>query len=278
MPRSQQSLAVTDAYRRQLVATRQRTLVVLAGAWRAVQLEDLERSHAEFTRTAAAAVGFAKQQAATLSDSYVAAFRSSELQRRVSPTGADTERFAQQARDGRPLTEALSVGAIAVKLGLMNGLQPEKALTAGMLRVQRLSAAEVSAAGRESLSELVQSEDDVVGWRRATSGAPCGACLAAATGAVRADDDVPEAHDYCQCVAEPVVRNVPDRVARPTGQELFDAMTAAQQDALFAGRGGSEKADLLRSGDIQLSDLVERNPMSEVPDQITEKPLAALAK
>lgn len=44
------------------------------------------------------------------------------------------------------------------------------------------------------------------------------------------------------------------KVARPTGQEQFDAMTKEQQDEKF----GPEVAQMLRDGKITLADLVSR--------------------
>ena len=72
-----------------------------------------------------------------------------------------------------------------------------------------------------------------------------------------------------------VVRDAtPEELAgqRPTGQEMFDAMTPAEQDAQF----GPAKAKALREGRIKLEDLVDRSPMATGEDFITEKPLDAL--
>ena len=148
-------------------------------------------------------------------------------------------------------------------------------LAAGLTRARAIAAWQVAESARTALADAMTESDVVVGWRRATSGAPCGACLAAATGAILDTEDVPEAHTNCQCVAEPVIRGVRDLHPRPTGEEIFDSLTAEQQDALFAGRGGAEKARLIRSG-TPLSALITRSTMAAQADQITETPLAAL--
>lgn len=62
---------------------------------------------------------------------------------------------------------------------------------------------------------------------------------------------------------------VSEPVELPTGQELFDQMTPAEQDEQF----GKRKADALRSGRISLQDLVGHSAMATEDDYLTEKPL-----
>ena len=59
---------------------------------------------------------------------------------------------------------------------------------------------------------------------------------------------------------------------RPTGQQLFDAMTEAEQDEAF----GPEIAAAVRSGEVKLSDLVVKSPMEGQPDFITQASLTDL--
>jgi hypothetical protein len=46
-----------------------------------------------------------------------------------------------------------------------------------------------------------------------------------------------------------------DVPSRPTGQELFDAMTKDEQDAQF----GEDVAQKLRDGEITLADLIQKD-------------------
>jgi hypothetical protein len=80
----------------------------------------------------------------------------------------------------------------------------------------------------------------------------------------------------CSCTAEPVVGNVEQGSSRPSGSEIFDGMDKAQQDALFAGRGGADKADLIRSGSATLADLVSRTESPAWGMTVYEKPLKQL--
>lgn len=56
--------------------------------------------------------------------------------------------------------------------------------------------------------------------------------------------------------------------SRPTGQQMFEAMTKEEQDEQF----GPAVAEALRKGEIELADLVDRS----ADDFITGKPAQAL--
>ena len=77
-------------------------------------------------------------------------------------------------------------------------------------------------------------------------------------------------HAGCDCVAEPVVGGVPDTARRPTGRDMFDSMTETQQIESI----GEAAADAVRSGQVDLSDLVGHSPMKTEPDWLTQKPLS----
>jgi hypothetical protein len=140
----------------------------------------------------------------------------------------------------------------------------------------RGATGQVLAAGRTAMDDMTQADQQIIGWRRVAAANACGVCLGAATGAIQQDAEVLLCHDSCRCIKEPVVRGVRDTVQRPTGTEVFDGLSPADQDALFAGTGGAAKADLIRSGQIDLSDLARTVPQTSRPDQLVEAPLSAL--
>jgi hypothetical protein len=72
-----------------------------------------------------------------------------------------------------------------------------------------------------------------------------------------------------------VIGGVSDNFERPTGQDMFDAKSETEQNALFSGRGGAEKADLIREG-MPISDLIERTDLALGGSSITEAPLSKL--
>lgn len=271
MPRSELSLRLTDGYRGRLLGLRQIALRQAATAWQGVALEDLDRSFALWLAVTTGALTEVQARAVALTDGYLAGYLSLETGRRVTPRHSDLA-LAGRSRDGRPLGEALSPAVITVKQRIAEENPPDVVLAAGLARALRTVALDASHAPRAALAERIQAEDQVIGWRRVAAGDACGACLGASTGAIRADDEVLEAHAYCQCSAEPVVARVRERVERPTGTEIFESKTAEQQNQLL----GDEKAELVRSGQVSLPELVGHSPMATEHDHITERPLSAL--
>lgn len=114
-----------------------------------------------------------------------------------------------------------------------------------------------------------------VGWKRECERNACGACLALADGVVHP----PGArlfyrHTRCRCRPVPATRRV------RTGREIFDGLTRDEQDRLFHGRGGEVKAELLRTGRVDLPDMVliasERLESTEYV--VSEAPLEGLLR
>lgn len=101
---------------------------------------------------------------------------------------------------------------------------------------------------------LDRAEDLQVGWVRECEKTACGACLALADGTIHPYTDRRfYRHTRCRCKPRPARgRKLP-----LTGRQIFDSKTRAEQDHLFHGRGGARKAHLLRTGAIELTDLVQ---------------------
>ena len=276
MPGAEHSLAVTEAYRARLLNLRARTIRVAAIAWRQVTLDDLPGSYRAWLQLTAAVVTTAQRQGIILSEAYVAAFVASELGRAQPVVRTGLEETAGAGQDGRSLLLVLAPPLLTIRAALRRGVEPDRALEMGLARASRTVGVEVAEASHRAVNLAARRDTRVIGWRRATGPNPCGACLGAADGEIHRFEEPLEGHPYDRCVRELVVRGVRDRHARPTGQQLFDGMTVAQQNALFHGRGGRAKAELIRSGRASLADLVHRSPRRIGPDVITETPLAAL--
>ena len=275
MPARRRSLALTDGYRARNAQLARLAAAQTAGMWRAaVSREDLDGTYPAVQAAAASRVAAIQAAAAATAAGYLAAFVSSETAAR--PALPAQPMLAGRDEFGRSLEEALLPPAMTVKVALAQRQPPERALRAGQARAERIASTAAGWAARQALSDLMAAADEVIGWRRVTSGDACGACLGAATGAIRADDEIPEAHASCQCVAEPVIRGVRETVLRPTGDEMFHALPPDAQDALFHGRGGAMKAQLVRDG-MPLERMVVRQPMELGGTVITEAPLDQLA-
>jgi hypothetical protein len=270
MPANARSLRITDTYRDRLRILRARAVVIARAEWAKLDPQDLDGSHARWVATVAATLTELQRGGTRLSAAYLSAYLTSELGRRVSPS-QDATAAAGVARDGRPLVEALTPSLFTVKQAIGDGRPVAEALAVGGARAFRTVGEEAIAPGREGLANGIEADGRIVGWRRVTGGG-CGACLAAATGAIQADDEVLEVHPACQCSKEPVVAGVPDHVERPTGHQIFEGMSSTEQDQLL----GPDKATLIRSGAVPFHDLIEKQEQAVLPTVITERPLESL--
>jgi hypothetical protein len=270
MPAHRDSLRITDTYRQRLLALRDHAASVARGAWSRLDPEDLDATHAAWVATTATTTEAIQHAGLQLTAGYLAAFLTSELQRRTAPPAIDPARYAGRSRDGRPLADTLGGTLISVKAALADGTPVSEALAASGVRATRLVSSETIAAPRAALSDEIHADSRIRGWRRVTSGG-CGACLAAAS-ETHGDDEPLPVHDGCRCTAEPIVADTPDRYPRPTGRQLLDRRTDEEQDALL----GADKAQLLRTGEIDLHELLSHSPMTAIDDQITETPLKDL--
>lgn len=272
MPANEAAVRVTDGYRRRLAALRAGAENTSRSLWEQIDPEDLDGTYPRWLEPTVQAVTAAQNRSLTLSAGYLAAFITASTGRRTLPQKIDPAEFVGKSRDGRPLVEALTPPLWTVKLAIREGKSITEALSAGLNRAQRGIGMDTYTPAWAGLSAVMSSQGGVTGWRRVTSGNACGACLGAATGAIRATDDVPEVHGGCQCTAEPVLSGVRERVPRPTGQDTFNALTPDEQNARF----GEEKAELIRGG-TPLSDLVAHSHMETEQNWITEKPLDAVS-
>jgi hypothetical protein len=152
----------------------------------------------------------------------------------------------------------------------VHGREQAKAWTSR--QQQRVAADLTWMAFRDTVHAGVELHPEVIGYRRVPSPLACGACLALATGEVLEPGTVFRAHPACRCGIEPVLKDA-DLVHRPTGRDLFDRMSAEEQDRHF----GREKAALLRSGDVAFEDLISRpkGGIGRLP-LVTETPLHRL--
>lgn len=150
--------------------------------------------------------------------------------------------------------------------------------TARRAGLQRVIDTALTDAWTDGLLAAMDADPRVIGWRRVARPGCCGACLALATPDVHPPDERLARHPRCKCIPEPVVVGVNEQGGgRPTPAERFAAMTAAEQDQMFAGHGGQAKADLLRAGAVEVSDLATYAPRRPGQQPVVfETPAAAL--
>jgi hypothetical protein len=275
MAATEQAFQLTNNYRQQQSTVTENAVAILAALWRTISPAQLSATYPSFLAPAVRALTVAQQISGGLSAGYLPAFIGAETGTVPAAPAVDVAARAGVTVDGRPLEQAVGRGLVQIKMALATGRPIEPAMNTGLAFVVRTARTEVPQAGRDILSEAMNQTHQVHGWVRVTSARPCGACLADAGHFHIRHAPLP-VHSACQCTAEPVVRNLPDRFPRPTGQQIFDRMTPAEQDALFAGRGGADKAELIRSGATPLADLATVQETHNSGRWITETPLAAL--
>lgn len=266
MPANRRSLQVTNSYRQRLDAIRERLRRLSAERWPTIE----ELDSTDWANRMAATVTQAQVEAVRVSAAYLSAYLSSELGKRTTGPTILSRSYAGKSRDGRPLTDALQSPLIGVRAALAVGKPPADALRYGFDRAQRMVGVDFDNAHRTALLEAINSDERFKGWRRVTTGT-CGAC---ADRAGELNDEIRfEVHPGCGCVSQPVVRGLPETIAVLTGAEIFASKTEAEQNEML----GPEAADLVRRGEVGLSDLVKRSRLdSDQPDFLTQRPVSEL--
>ena len=268
MANSRRSLAITDRFSSQLKATSSRVLAASGNRWRLAP-DDFDGSYQEWVAGVVPLVAQAQRQNLRLAQGYLSAFLLSETGRRVRLPKVDPDEFVGRSRDGRALEEAWGSPPIKAKVAIGDGKSVEEASAIAKDAALHLVDVDTYHAARGPLAALMATVTDVQGYTRVTGGDACGACLGAADGTVFSTDEVFEIHANCDCVAEPVVEGA-DRVRRESGQELFERLSLAEQNA----RLGDETAEAVRSGLVTVGDLVGHSPMKTEADWLSQKPLS----
>jgi hypothetical protein len=270
MPASRRSLDLQENYRRELKKLWRKVVALVEDRYRQIDPDDLSRSFREFVPAAATLVGMGQQQAIILADAFLTAYVGAEKQTTVELAAEPIP--PATTFDGRRLEEALAATPVKVFLALKAGRPVADALAFGRFSAARFAHTEVVDASRQELKVQIEAAEEVRGWRWSAQGSACGACLAADNGAIRSPSTTLIGHAGCDCVMEPVVAGVKERVQRLSGQEKFHALPVAEQNK----RLGEEKAELVRSGAVPFSDLIKTERHEEWRPSITEQPLEEL--
>ncbi|HET8587135.1 MAG TPA: hypothetical protein VFM74_04595 [Candidatus Limnocylindria bacterium] len=273
-----------------------RIVAVVNAQYGQIDPASLADSFRAFVPQAAEIIALGQQQAQALAAAFMAQYVETETGRafRAAPVSND---ITGTTRDGVNIRTALSGSVAAVWLSMASGLDVTQSLARGRRIVARTAGMTVSdAAEREQTHQAEQAPQVSLsgtlrsvpvdsakppsgkllkGWTWVVVGHTCAACLAQQDGSIQPWDRKGRRHPGCDCVRSPVVIGAPDTVTRPTGAELFDAMTPEQQAAVFAS-AGEEKAKAIRSGQATLADFAHTAPTA-AGQVITEAPLGEVA-
>lgn len=267
MPATRLAFSLTRAYQEQARLLVERAQAVARLAWRTVSLDDLDATFARWLDTTVTQTAVAQRQAAQLAGGYLRGYLSAELEEPVDVEPVDASGWVGRARDGRLLRDALPSALVAVKAQI--GRHDPAALRAGERRAVYMVGMAVDHVSRQALAAGIKADPRIRGYRRAVKGT-CGACLGAASRTYGDGEDF-QVHPGCRCVQEPVVDGARDRFPRPTGKQIFEAMTAAEQDKAV----GPKVAAAVRSGAVTLAALVGESELAEETNFISQAPASA---
>lgn len=227
----------------------------VAGRW----ARDLEVSDAPTTVTAS------MRRMLTRETANAAAHGVEQVARMLAAGGISPPKDLGVPVTGPPLTLERTIGDVWRSTAQLPS-------TARRAALERIIDQSLTNAWRDGMHAAMAAAPEVIGWRRVARAGCCGACLALADGRMIPLDVPLDGHPHCHCVAEPVIKGVNDRRwGRQTGQQRWEAMSPAEQDEMFHGHGGAAKADVIRSGDASLDDLVAWAPRD--PEQPNHRQL-----
>jgi hypothetical protein len=264
VPRTKLALSLTDAYRERVQEIHRLLAAQAKLGWSRIDTDDLEASYPQWKALALAACSAAQREAVRVTNGYLTGFLTAELGEFSIARQPDGD-YIGVYRDGGPIP--LDGPRITVLSLLKRGDSLERAMRAGLDRALRILSTALDHAADQALLEGIDQDERFEGWQRAVRGT-CGACLGHATGP-SGGLRFPK-HPHCKCVSEPRVAGIRDRFPRPTGKELFAAMTRAEQDEAI----GPEVAEKVRAGDVTLAELVGVSHQERGADYITQAPVA----
>jgi len=274
----QRAAGAVTTHRNRLIATRQRAAIAAAGIWQALIPADEPTTHAQLvalesqwldtaTTTAQAAAIVAVEDSRAYVQELAAA----------AGINIQPERIAQPSSTAR---RSLIQAIITLRARLEVGDDWKRARTIAEGRARRQASTTIVQASDRSANLAAKASGTFTGWRRITGAQPCGACLAAATATIQPLDEPLGFHLGCRCSRIFLPNGVhPDELSWiPTGQQRFDALTTDQQNALFQGRGGADKAELIRTGKVPLEALIRESHGQAAEQTLDELRLIAKAQ
>jgi hypothetical protein len=203
-----------------------RTIAQLRLVWGLLDPADLDETFDRWLRVAVPVVQTNRAASARLAAAYLAAFRRAEL-----GTVEGLPVVLAAPVDVKAVTTSLLVtGPWSVKKAMSSGVDLARAVDVAEARSSAAAMRHVLSGGRETIVETVAADRQALGWARVASANSCGFCaMLASRGPDYGSENTAafEAHDGCQCGAEPVYR---DDAGWPTNseryRELWDEHTA----------------------------------------------------
>lgn len=276
MPRTAAALQAERAYAAALADIRRRISAEVARLTVELDIDDIAAAIAAFAPLAARLIASGQVEAQQAAAGFVADYLEAEgVRARQRSIATDV---AGSNEEGEPLTRLVGGSLASGILGMLRrGHLTSEALRFAAHAVSRLASAEVAAAADREIEHQATDSRRVEGWLWVlTGGENCAACLSRADGRLRSMDEPFPRHPHCDCIRSIRLSGDPQTLEHPTGEELFAAMTPEQQARQFR-TAGEEKAELVRSGQLKLADLVAVERHANWRAIVTERSLAEVA-
>lgn len=193
------------AYQELMTGLRGQISAAIASAWSGLGSWD-RRDVPRFVETVQPVVTAAQQQAATLTDSYIAAVGTQATGTAIAPAGLDAAAYTGgQVRGGVTTAEEFARPFHDYWTALGDGKSWEDARMAGVRRASDLADTDVALAARGAARDAMTAhKPKVVGYRRVLTGAKsCIFCAVASTRRYRIEDLMP-LHVHCDCTVAPI--------------------------------------------------------------------------
>ena len=265
---------VTQAFGRTEQALRVDVMRQVAGIWRLnFDVSDVRASSALITPQVTAVVEGAYRQSAANGAAYYQQVRDVA---RVPGTVA----IAPPTFSGSAVQNTIGyTSRVSLLRAVTAGKTPEQAAHTALIRTVGSAARMASDGGRETVTRTMRDDPRAHGWQRVTGGDPCYFCaMLSGRGGVYSADSVDfEAHDFCQCEAEPVFsRDRRDQMDENAirFRELYDEAARGTDDPLLAFRRAYEARVATGVGPSRtVRSIVGRPPAP--PPPLTEVAMAA---
>lgn len=203
MARTATAAQLTELHRLAQLRIAGRTVSQMRVAWGLLDPEDLDATFEGWLRVAVPIVQTSRAASARLAAAYMKAFRFAEI-----GTAAGLTVSLAAPVDVKAVTTSLLVtGPWSVKQSMTRGVPLGSAVDVAEARSSAAAVRHALDGGRKTILPSVAADERALGWARVASGDACPFCAMLASRGPDYGSEASasfEAHDGCQCGAEPV--------------------------------------------------------------------------
>lgn len=231
---------LTETHRQTQARLAATVVTQVLAAWVVLDPDDLDGTTGPWVEVLRPLIAAGRRQSAALAATYLTTFRSLEL---GTLAGARTV-LADQVDPRALLTSLIVTGPAAIRSARARGVVSATAIDTARAGVARAAMRHALGGGRDTITATVDADPRARGWARATSGRACGFCaMLAGRGPVYRGESSArfEAHDGCNCTAEPVYRS---DAPWPAGSRRYAELWAQAKGE--APGGGQEVVNAFR--------------------------------